>query len=204
MTHANRPAYWDPMPTARRLMESTPHFEPRILRGRWEDRNWRNVPGPFYAGATDEMALGRLDAPHHICYDDDHGGGFGTVFVYRQPTDEGQVFDVLCGASLDLYEGYNRDGDDHWTVEAVRAWWADRGRVRAWAVDIAADWGADTHPHWGSNNDPRFLGHYHDAAQGHRDFIAHIDDGLESYLCGYMFWLEQRREPRPGEALPRL
>ncbi|WP_159062097.1 hypothetical protein [Streptomyces sp. WM6368] len=123
---------------------------------------------------------------------------------YRQPTDEGQVFDVLCGASLDLYEGYNWDGDDHWTVEAVRAWWADRGRVRAWAVDIAADWGADTHPHWGSNNDPRFLGHYHDAAQGHRDFIAHIDDGLESYLRGYLFWLEQRREPRPGEALPRL
>ncbi|QES59084.1 hypothetical protein DEJ51_20650 [Streptomyces venezuelae] len=82
-------------------METTPYLERRILGGRWEDRNWRNVPGPFYAGATDEMALGRLDAPH-------------------------------------------------------------------------------------------------------RDFIAHIDDGLESYLRGYLFWLEQRREPQPGEALPVL
>ncbi|MFD9104548.1 hypothetical protein ACFVZN_26135 [Streptomyces virginiae] len=32
----------------------------------------------------------------------------------------------------------------------------------------------------------------------------HIDNGLEAYLRGYLFWLDQRREPRPGEALPRL
>ncbi|MFB6695438.1 hypothetical protein ACFCX3_33470 [Streptomyces virginiae] len=199
-----QPAYWDPMPTARRLIESTSHLRASMFKGVWEERNWRNVPGPFYAGETDSMAIGRLDAPDHICYDDDHGGGFGGVFVFRQPTDEGQVFDVLCGASLDLYEGYHWDGDDRWTVDSVRDWWADRGRVREWAVAIAADWGADTHPHWGYNNDPQFLGHYHDAAQGHRDFIAHIDNGLEAYLRGYLFWLDQRREPRPGEALPRL
>lgn len=199
-----KPAYWDPLPTARRLIETGSPLRAETFRGVWEERNWRNVPGPFYAGETDSMALGRLDAPDHICYDDDHGGGFGGVFVFRQPTDEAQVFDLLCGASLDICEGYNCDGDEHWTTGAVRAWWADRGRVRAWAVDIAADWGADTHPHWGYNNDPQYLGHYHDAARGHRDFIAYIDDGLEAYLRGYLFWLEQRREPKPGEALPPL
>lgn len=199
-----KPAYWDPLPTARRLTETGSPLRAESFRGAWEERNWRNVPGPFYAGETDSMALGRLDAPDHICYDDDHGGGFGGVFVFRQPTDEAQVFDLLCGASLDLCEGYNWDGDEHWTTGAVRGWWADRGRIRAWAVEIAADWGADTHPHWGYNNDPQYLGHYHDAAQGHRDFIACIDDGLESYLRGYLFWLDQRREPKPGEALPRL
>ncbi|CAM5435811.1 ferredoxin [Streptomyces tanashiensis] len=40
--------------------------------------------------------------------------------------------------------------------------------------------------------------------KGIGDFIAYIDDGLETYLRGYLFWLEQRREPRGGEALPRL
>lgn len=59
-------------------------------------------------------------------------------------------------------------------------------------------------PHWGFNADPAYLPHYHDAARGHRDFVAHIDDGLEDYLRGYLFWLEQRREPRDGEALPLL
>lgn len=107
--------------------------------------------GPFYAGDTDSMATGRLDA-----------------------------------------------------VETVRDWWRGRARGRDRAVAIAADWGADTHPHWGFNADPRHLGHYHDAARGHRDFIAYIDDGLESYLRGYLFWLERRREPHVGEPLPHL
>ncbi|MCX5405054.1 ferredoxin [Streptomyces sp. NBC_00335] len=199
-----KPSYWNPLPTARRLTETESHLDAAMFTGKWEERNWRNVPGPFYAGETDSLAIGRLDAPHHISYDDDHGGGFGGEFVFRQPVDEGEVFDMLCGASLELCQGYNWDGDDHWTVEAVRDWWRDRGRVREWAVDIAADWGADTHPHWGYNADPRYLGHYHDAAQGHRDFAAYIDDGLEAYLRGYLFWLEHRREPKPGQALPDL
>lgn len=60
----------------------------------------------------------------------------------------------------------------------------------------AVDWGADTHTHWGYNAEPRYLGHYHDATQGHRDFVA--------YLRGYLFWLDWQHEPRPGEALPHL
>ncbi|MFG2973405.1 hypothetical protein ACGFYY_10405 [Streptomyces sp. NPDC048331] len=46
--------------------------------------------------------------------------------------------------------------------------------------------------------------HHQDAARGLRDVVAYIDDGLEAYLRGYLFWLEQRREPLPGETLPRL
>jgi hypothetical protein len=51
--------------------------------GRWEERNWRNVPGPFYAGETDSLQIGRLAAPDHVCYDDDIGNGFGFEFIYR-------------------------------------------------------------------------------------------------------------------------
>ncbi|MCX5231506.1 hypothetical protein [Streptomyces sp. NBC_00233] len=196
--------YWNPLPTARQVIESLGEHAEQLFTGAWEQRNWRNVPGPFYAGETDSMATGRLDAPGHIAYDDDLGGGFGSDFIFRQPVDQYETVAVIHGCRMELYRGYNWDGDDHWTVEAVRDWWRDRARVRAWAVAIAAGWGANAHPHWGFNADPRYRGHYHDAAQGHRDFIAYIDDGLEIYLRGYLFWLEQRRESRDGEALPRL
>ncbi|MGW1122599.1 hypothetical protein ACWD5B_36730, partial [Streptomyces tanashiensis] len=108
------------------------------------------------------------------------------------------------GCRLFLIRGQLWRGPPPGGAHPPRDWWRDRNRVREWAVAIAADWGADAHPHWGFSADPIYLGHYHDAAQGHRDFIAYIDDGLETYLRGYLFWLEQRREPRDGEALPRL
>ncbi|GAA2569707.1 hypothetical protein GCM10010435_49760 [Winogradskya consettensis] len=196
--------YWDPLPTARRLVETLDVSAGQIFAGRWDQRNWRNVPGPFYAGETDSLAIGRLGAPEHICYDDDLGGGFGFEFIYRQPLNEHETRAVMDGCRAEFYSGYNWDGDDHRTVDAVRGWWRDRGRVREWAVAIAADWGADTHPHWGYNAGLRYSGHYHDAAQGHRDFVAYLDDGLEAYLRGYLLWLDERRGPGPGEALPRL
>lgn len=190
--------YWDPLPTARRLADAS------TFTGVWEKRNWRNVPGPFYAAETDSLQIGRIDAPGHICYDDDLGGGSGFEFVYRQPVTEAETEALVSGCRCDLFRGYGWDGDDHWTVDTVREWWRDRARVREWAVAIAADWGADSHPAWGYNGAAEYRGHYQDAAAGHRDFIAYLDDGLETYLRGYLFWLDQRREPRPGETLPAV
>ncbi|MEU4158729.1 hypothetical protein [Actinoplanes sp. NPDC026670] len=196
--------YWDPLPTARRLVDEGPLAGLDPFQGRWEDLNWRNVPGPFYAGETDSMALGRLDAPRHICYDDDRGNGTASEFVYRQPVDEAETESLISGCRLELWQGYQWDGDEHWTVAGVREWWRDRARVREWAVAIATDWEADGHPQWGFAGGPEYVRHYREAARGHRDFIAYLDDGLEGYLRGYLFWLDQRRAPRPGEALPRL
>ena len=196
--------YWNPLPTARRLVGRLDEPAHELFTGKWGQRNWRNVPGPFYAGETDSLAVGRLGAPDHIAYDDDLGGGFGFEFVYRQPVNAAETEAVIEGCRMELYRGYNWDGDDHWTQEAVREWWRNRARVREWAVATAADWGADAHPHWGDNSDPRFLSHYHDAARGHRDFVAYIDQGLEAYLRGYLFWLDRRREPQHGQPLPRL
>ncbi|MFF7214645.1 ferredoxin [Streptomyces sp. NPDC008238] len=196
-------AYWDPLPTARRLLAlAEPGRE--VFCGDWADRNWRNVPGPFYGAATDSMATGRLDAPRHIAYDDDLGGGFGAEFVFRQPVNEAETEALVAAARLELYSGYGWDGDDHWTPQLVRAWWRDRGRVREWAVAIAADWGAAAHPGWGHNAAETYRGHYQDAARGHRDFVAYLDDGLEAYLRGYVLWLDHRRPRRCGETLPQL
>ncbi|MFF7452879.1 hypothetical protein [Kitasatospora sp. NPDC008115] len=179
--------YWDPLPTARHLLVENPHLDQ--FGGLWRERNWRNVPGPFYGADTDTMEMGRLDAPFHIAYDDD-----GREFVYRQPTDPVQTFDLLSGCFFG-HGGFAMDGDDHWTVPGVREWWHGRGRVREWAVT------ASDHLARASGE---YRKHYQDSAQGLRDYIAYLDGGLEKYLRGYLFWLAERRPPRRGEARPEL
>ncbi|MFI8265203.1 MULTISPECIES: ferredoxin [unclassified Streptomyces] len=187
--------YWDPVPTARRLLalEGSPYatFGTPVFQGEWANRNWRNVPGPFYGADTDCMQFGRDHARDHVAFDDFH------EFVFRQPVNERETEALVTAAGWELYNNYAWDGDDHWTPEGVRAWWRERGRVREWAVAAAAEWSSYA-------ENPEYVPHYHDAADGHRDFVAYIDDGLEAYLRGYLFWLDLRREPAPGEALPRL
>ncbi|MEV6675988.1 ferredoxin [Streptomyces erythrochromogenes] len=183
-----QPAYWDPVPYARSLVTTTTGSP--VFTGVWAERHWLNVPGPFYGANTDTMEFGREAAPHHVAYAREH------EFVYRQPVNAFETEALVEAARIEPYSGYACDGDDHWTVGSVRDWWRDRGRVRAWALAAAAEREAE--------EDERYRGHHQDAAQGHRDFAAHIDDSLEAYLRGYLFWLDQRREPRPGEALPRL
>ena len=185
--------YWNPLPTARRVVGA---LGQNPFTGDWSQRKARNVPGPFYTADTDSMQLGRLDAPEHVCYDNDLGDGYGYEFVFRQPTSGGQVEAVVHAARVELYEGYGWDGDDHWTPDAVRDWWSGRADIRRWAVDLAGQWAADA--------DAEFHRHYHDAARGLRDFVAHIDDGLDRYLRGYLFWLMEGREPRAGEPAPEL
>ncbi|NUS78575.1 MAG: hypothetical protein HOV70_20580 [Streptomyces sp.] len=78
--------------------------------------------------------------------------------------------------------GYAWDGDRHWTPRAVREWWAGRAQVHAWIESELAD----------DQNEPAAL----------RRYAAYLEDGLETYLRGYLFWLTERREPRRGEPLP--
>ncbi|WP_263974182.1 hypothetical protein [Streptomyces albicerus] len=40
--------------------------------------------------------------------------------------------------------------------------------------------------------------------EARRRYAAYLDDGLDSYLRGYLFWLIEKREPRTGEPLPTL
>jgi len=74
--------YWDPLPTvatsaALPLTElpGGPVLGPpeSSLQGIWQNRDWRNVPGPFYGAQTDSCWTGREIAPRHILYEDDAG-----------------------------------------------------------------------------------------------------------------------------------
>ena len=89
------------------------------FRGTWDGRHSLNVPGPFYGAETDTCCNGPSYAPRSLLYDD---GGAG--FVWRQPRDEDETYALMSGASSDPFSGYAADGDQHWTPEGVRDWWA--------------------------------------------------------------------------------
>lgn len=184
--------YWDPLPTARRLLVEHPSLDQ--FGGLWAERNWRNVPGPFYGADTDTMQMGRDGAPFHIAYDDECGPLDGREFVYRQPTDAAQTYDLLNGCFFG-HGGFAMDGDEHWTDASVREWWQERGRVREWAVTTSDRW---------SRVRGEYRAHYRDAARGLRDYLAHLDGRLNEYLRGYLFHLAEGRSPLPGEARPEL
>uniref|UniRef100_A0AAU2JNC7 Ferredoxin n=1 Tax=Streptomyces sp. NBC_00049 TaxID=2903617 RepID=A0AAU2JNC7_9ACTN len=194
--------YWDPMPTAREL-ETGPLPAPgggtwlpdpayggwwNHRPDRWEERDWRNVPGPFYGAGTDNCWMGRLIAPANVLYEDE----WGAEFVYRQPRDAEETLAVLGAAAQDPMGGHACDGDDRWTPELVRDWWRERDRVREWAVALDRTWSVS------EREDER------EAAGGARAYVAHIDDGLAAYLRGYLFRLAEGRPPAPGENLPGL
>lgn len=189
--------YWDPLPTvaasARHPVAN--HDDGRTLgppsdylRGEWERRDWRNVPGPFYGARTDSCWTGRQIAPRHIVYEDE----YGSEVVFRQPQDRHEVRLLLTAAWNDPFGAYACDGDTRWTLALVREWWAGRDRVAAWLRAASHRWSAS------ERDDER------DNASGLRDYAGYLDHGLEAYLRQYGFWLDNHRAAMPGEPLPDL
>ncbi len=158
------------------------------LRGRWADRDWRNVPGPFYGAQTDSCWMGRDIAPELVVYEDE----YGSEIVYRQPRNAREVQLVLTAAWNDPWGAYAADGDEHWTLDLVRDWWAGRRRLTAWIDDVRRRWSVS------ERADER------DNAAGLREFGRYLDHGLEGHLREYGFWLDNRRSRRPDEMLPDL
>ncbi|WP_030303697.1 ferredoxin [Streptomyces katrae] len=159
-----------------------------LFRGRWSDRHWLNVPGPFYGGETDNCLTGRIVAPRHVLYD---GERFGE-FVYRQPRTAAETLLVIEAVGDDPWGGYGCDGDEHWTAETVREWWRDRGRVLEHLAAGRSDWESiDASYNQGT-------------AAAVRDFEAYIADGLEQSLRIYLHWLLERRSPTENATLPSL
>jgi hypothetical protein len=149
------------------------------LRGSWDLRNWRNVPGPFFGADTDTCWTGRTAAARHVLYDDE----YGQEFIYRQPVTPAEVHDVLVAACSDPFGGYLADGDQHWTVETVRWWWRDRQRVIEWIYRARDRWHGSPYPQ------------EQELVSGLAEFRRYINTGLETYLRGYAFWLAQHRAP---------
>ncbi|MFI8311072.1 hypothetical protein ACIGBK_10650 [Streptomyces microflavus] len=65
--------YFDPVPLLGEALT--------VFQGRWADRQWLNVPGPFYGADTDNCGSGRIFAPALVLYEGEHF----TEYVWRQP-----------------------------------------------------------------------------------------------------------------------
>lgn len=126
-------AYWDPVPTAWELTSE-------MAVGRREDHDPLNVPGPFYAGATDTGLDGPFYLPEHVLSDDD-----AHAFVYRQPVNPREMPALVAIAADEPGGGCAWDGDAHRTLETVRRWWTERDTVSEWiAVELTDDRNAPT------------------------------------------------------------
>ena len=180
---SDAPAPWDPLSAV-----PSSYFTGDSSQ-KWAEKHWLNVPGPFYTGQTDNCWTGRLSAPRNILY----GGEYYNEFVYRQPKTPAEVKDVLEAAEADPFVGYACDGDDRWTPEAVRAWWRSRSLVEEHLAVLLTEFSApDAKP------DER------EAAEGVRDFIAYLADGLGDDLRVYLARLERGHYPGNGDRLPEL
>ncbi|MFF0203311.1 ferredoxin [Streptomyces sp. NPDC005017] len=159
-----------------------------VFQGQWADRQWLNVPGPFYGAETDNCGTGRIHAPGLVLYEGEHF----TEYVYRQPRTAHELRQLVNAAEVEVFSAYGCDGDAHWTPEAVRRWWRDRARVVEHLVTRRADWEADDERSGQGT-----------AAAAH-DYAAYIDGELATHLRIYLLWLEERRSPTTADRLPHL
>jgi hypothetical protein len=142
------------------------------LRGRWEERNWRNVPGPFYGAETDTCVCGPPAAPHNVLIDE-----WGQEFVWRQPQTVAELRAILDAACQDPFHGYGGDGDEHWTPELVIGWWDQRERVTEWLE---------------SKDAPELRASDGDIARALNDFRSYLQGPLHDDLHRYADWLSER------------
>ena len=85
---------------------------------------------------------------------------------------------MLTAAWHDPFGAYAADGDEHWTIDLVRQWWADRSGLAAWIDDVQRRWSSSERAA------------ERDTATGLRDFARYLDNGLEADLRDYGFWLD--------------
>jgi hypothetical protein len=112
--------------------------------------------------------------------------------VFRQPRNPDEVRLVLTAGWNDPYCAYAADGDEHWNLDLVRAWWAGRDRLLTWIDEVQRRWAVSERPdEW-------------DNASGLRVYSQYVGNGLEADLRAYGFWLDNRRPPAPHETLPAL
>jgi hypothetical protein len=133
----------------------------------WGGRVRHGVPGPIYAVSSGA----ERDPTETVGYCADGG------FVWRQPRSTMELEDTvgrLSGGWL-IQGNVGIDGDDHWTLDGIRAWWMLR------AAHAAA---------------------YRDA--GIPDVARYFESELPDYLRAYAFFLEHGRRPSLGDELPDI
>jgi hypothetical protein len=184
-------AYQDFTPLIPKVLREMGYDPKDGFSNQWNQKNWRNVPGPFYAAETDTCLTGRQEAPNNILYDET-----GQEFIFRQPCTEQELYQVVQAAYTDPFIGYGCDGNDRWSSRDVREWWRRRTELLNWIVEQLRNPESESRAHvnYVEQNQVSSL----------RDFEQFVGTGLHDYLRAYVFFLEERRIPQESDALPWL
>lgn len=155
--------------------------------GQWDHKKPWNVPGPLYTGDVDNSGLGPYEAPNNIFID-----ARGFPFIFRQPVNLFELRQVLLAADHDPFSAYGADGNDHWDLASIRAWWRERQAVST----------SMTRHRQAEQMAPGHLQTaYLTAIDRWQEYIQHE---TELYLRVYAFFLEEGRVPRTEDRLPDL
>ena len=146
-----------------------------------------NTPGPFYTYESDWALLGPSAAPDFVAIDAEERD-----IVFRQPFTHADITTVRRAADCDPFDGYAADGNQHWTVAEVRAWWARRDELREY---IRSTFMPSRWRH--ASERPRLerIG----AA-----WLLHFDTEVHGYLRAYCAFLDTRVWPTARQRLPEL
>jgi hypothetical protein len=114
--------------------------------GRWGERNPWNVPGPFYVGDDDACGTGPANAPNNVILvvqvDEPFLGqsDFGGEFLYRQPTSNFELRQVIDAADVNVMSAYGLDGNLHLNHQRVVDWWRRMREVRSVLRENVGAW----------------------------------------------------------------
>jgi hypothetical protein len=159
------------------------HHGDRPFLGKWEERHWMSTPGPIYCAEAGNGS-GLLIAPNNVHTDDE-----GLIeIVYRQPRNLSELHQVVQAAVADTFQGYGMDGNQHWSSERLKEWWAGPRRMieqevrRRYELQCAQGLYAP----W----------------IGLHQWLDYLQKGLYKYLQVYAFFLDTGRLPLINERLP--
>lgn len=166
--------------------------EPDRFVGTWEEKYWKNIPGPFYSTTENLMSLvASSEAPGHL-FHDDH-----CEFVWKQPQSDREYAACITGMYCDEADSYALDGDQHWTPQLVAEWWSRCPELVDWVKGYLLEERPSGHRVWGRSvnvPDSEYLSQY----------LGFLENGVEEYLRSYIFLLLEGRAARPTEALPSI
>lgn len=87
----------------------------------WAEKHPFNIPGPFFTADTTNCGTGRPEAADNVMYDAD-----GYEYIYRQPSNYHELIQVLNASAVEICGGYSCYGNQRWTYDSCKEWWANR------------------------------------------------------------------------------
>jgi hypothetical protein len=172
---------------------------------RWEQRNPWNIPGPLFVADDDACGVGPVSAPNNV-----HLEGSEGEFVFRQPTTQYELRQVVEAALANPVSAYGCDGNERWTPQSVAAWWESIQPVRQRLRKSASEYDEESRRYWKAVNEGQRSSKL-DAEWKRleekrpspplRRWLDYLDHGTETYLRRYMFFLATGRVPAVDERM---